>query len=314
MSRRVVLAGAGALAVLVVAVALGLRSGEVTSTADAMPAVNAAGSEAVARLGDLQVDAKDVKALLAQLPAASQQQLRGDRAALETWLRARLAEKALYQQAEAKGWSQRPEVQAQTRAAVEQIVLRSYLSSMTQVPQSYPSEAELEQAYEASKASVQVPAVYRLSQIFLSVPDEQAADSVRDQALALSKRAHAAGADFAELARTYSQDQGSAARGGDIGPQPLAQLLPEARGVVPKLKVGEVSEPLRSSLGFHIIKLTEAQPARVASFDDVRGQLREALRAQRQEQLAKAYVDGVLNSGTLSIDGAALNQVLEGQR
>ncbi|TDF82604.1 peptidylprolyl isomerase [Pseudomonas sp. H9] len=310
MSRRVVLASGGVLAIAAVAITLVLRPGEAPVAASA---VSPAG-EVVARLGDQQVDANDLNALFEQLPQASRQQLRGDRAALETWLRARLAEKALYQQAEAKGWSQRPEVQAQTRAAVEQIVLRSYLNSMTQVPEDYPSEQDLTQAYEASKATLQVPAVYRVSQIFLSVPDAQATQSVRDQAQALSKRAHAAGADFAELARTYSQDPGSAAQGGDIGPQPLAQLLPEVRGVVTRLKVGEVSEPLQSSLGFHVIKLTESQPARIATLDEVRGQLREALRAQRQEQAAKQYVDDVLNLSTLSIDGAALNKALEAQR
>ncbi|WP_442113467.1 peptidylprolyl isomerase [Pseudomonas sp. NUPR-001] len=311
MSRRVILASLGVLAVAVAA-ALVLRPGKAPEAS--VTAATAPGSEAVARLGDQQVDANDLNALFEQLPEASRQQLRGDRAALETWLRARLAEKALYQQAEAAGWSQRPEVQAQTRAAVEQIVLRGYLSSLTQAPQDYPSEQALKQAYEASKATLQVPAVYRVSQIFLSVPDEQATQSVRNQAQALSKRAHAAGADFAELARTYSQDPGSAARGGDIGPQPLAQLLPEVRGVVPQLKVGEVSEPLQSTLGFHIIKLTETQPARLATFDEVSGQLREALRAQRQEQSAKQVVDEVLSRSTLSIDGAALNKALEAQR
>lgn len=307
------LASVGALAVAVAAAALILRPGETTAAVSAVPTAAAAG-EIVARLGDQQVDTNDLKALFDQLPAASREQLSGDRTALEAWLRARLVEKSLYQQAEAKAWSQRPEVASQTRAAVEQIVLRSYLNSITQVPEDYPSQQELEQAYEASKASLQVPAVYRLSQIFLSVPDEQATESVRNQAQALSKRAQAAGADFAELARTYSQDQGSAQRGGDIGPQPLAQLLPEVRSVVPKLKVGAVSGPLQSTLGFHIIKLTEAQPARVATFDEVRGQLREALRAQRQELAAKQYVNEMINSSTLSIDGAVLSKVLEVQR
>lgn len=307
------LASVGALAVAVAAAALILRPGETTAAVSAAPSAAVAG-EIVARLGDQQVDTNDLKALFDQLPAASREQLSGDRTALETWLRARLVEKSLYQQAEAKAWSQRPEVAAQTRAAVEQIVLRSYLNSITQVPEDYPSQQELEQAYEASKATLQVPAVYRLSQIFLSVPDEQATESVRNQAQALSKRAQAAGADFAELARTYSQDQGSAQRGGDIGPQPLAQLLPEVRSVVPKLKVGAVSGPLQSTLGFHIIKLTEAQPARLATFDEVRGQLREALRAQRQELAAKQYVNEMINSSTLSIDGAVLSKVLEAQR
>ena len=53
------------------------------------------------------------------------------------------------------------------------------------------------------------------------------------------------------------------------------------------------------------------QPARVAALDQVREQLRNSLRSQRKELVAKAYMEGLVNAGTLSIDGAALNVVLE---
>ena len=71
------------------------------------------------------------------------------------------------------------------------------------------------------------------------------------------------------------------------------------------------SEPVQSAAGFHVIKLTEQQPARVATLDELRERLTQALRAQRQEQIAKAYLEGMLNTATLSIDGAVLNKVLE---
>lgn len=314
MSGRKLWAGAGALAVLAVAVGLALRPGDDPVAASRTVPESTESGTALARLGDQKVDATELKALFEQLPVDARAQLRNDRPALETWIRARLAEKALYQQAEAKGWSKRPEVEAQTRAATEQIVLRSYLNSVTQVPADYPSDDELKQAYENSKASLQVPALYRVSQIFLSVPDESSLDAVRKQAQSVARQAQARDADFAELAHKYSQDAGSAKSGGDIGLQQLTQLLPEVRGTVSKMKVGTVSEPVESPLGLHVIKLTEVLPARVATFDEVRGQVRDALRAQRQEQAAKTYVDGMFNSATLSIDGAVLNQVIEAQR
>lgn len=314
MSGRKLMAGAGALAVLAVAVTLALRPGEDPVAASRSVPESTESGTALARLGDQTVDATELKTLFEQLPVDARAQLRSDRPALETWIRARLAEKALYQQAEAKGWSKRPDVEAQTRAAVEQIVLRSYLNSVTQVPADYPSDEELKQAYENGKAQFQVPALYRVSQIFLAVPDEASLESVRKQAQSIAKRAQASDANFADLARTYSQDAGSARQGGDTGLQPLTQLLPEVRSTVAKMKTGAVSEPLESSLGVHVIKLTEAQPARVATLDEMRGQLRDALRAQRQEQAAKTYVEGMFNSATLSIDGAVLNQVIEAER
>ncbi|MDD0974725.1 peptidylprolyl isomerase [Pseudomonas fontis] len=314
MTRRTFWAGAGALAVIAVAVGLAVRPGAQPVAASRPVTLAADSGPALARLGDQQVGVDELKTQLAQLPPPAREQLRANREGLEAWIRSRLAEKALYQQAEAQGWPQRPDVQAQTRAATEQIVLRDYLDSVSQVPEDYPSQDELKRAYEAGKASLQLPARYRLSQIFLAVADEQSLDTVRKQAQALGKRAQAPEADFAALAREFSQDRQADDVGGDSGLQPLAQLLPQVREVVARLKVGAVSEPVQGPAGFHIVRLIEQQPARVATLEEVLPRLRAMLRAQRQEQVAKAYVDGLFNTATLSIDGAALNQVIEANR
>jgi len=315
VKKRTVFASAGALAILVVAVGLSLRPGNdpVAAQQPLRPVLDS-DAPAVARLGNQQVTPEELKGLLASLPEERRAQIRDNRAVLESWIRSRLAEKAVLEQADAQGWRQRPEVEQQTRAATEQIVFRDYLQSVSQVPTDYPSAAELQQAYDAGKSSWMTPALYRVSQIFLGVSDAQNLDAVRKQAADLSKKAQAAPAEFAAMAGQYSQDRVTAERGGDSGLQPLQQLVPEVRGVVARLKVGAVSEPVQSAAGFHVIKLTEQQPARLATLDELRDQLTQALRAQRQEQIAKAYLDGMLNTATLSIDGAQLNKVLEEKR
>lgn len=312
MKKPAMVIGAGAVALLVVAVALVLRPGtDPVAAQQSSPLAAVATGPAVARLGNQQVTPQELQALLATLPPASAEQLRGNREALERWIRTRLAEKAVLEQADAQGWAQRPDVVRQTRAASEQIVFRDYLRSVSSVPADYPSTAELQQAYDAGKANWMTPPLYRVSQIFLAVPDAQSLDAVRKQATELSKKAQGTPGDFATLATQYSQDRLTAERGGDTGLQPLQQLVPEVRSAVAKLKVGAVSEPVQSAAGFHVIKLTEQQPARTATLDELRDQLTQALRAQRQEQIAQAYLDGMLNTATLSIDGAELNKVLE---
>ncbi|WP_460357994.1 MULTISPECIES: peptidylprolyl isomerase [unclassified Pseudomonas] len=312
MKKPAMVIGAGAVALLVVAVALVLRPGaDPVAAQQSSPLAAVAAGPAVARLGNQQVTPQELQALLATVPPATREQLRGNREALERWLRTRLAEKVVLEQADAQGWAQRPDVVRQTRAATEQIVFRDYLRSVSTVPADYPSTAELQQAYDAGKGNWQTPALYRVSQIFLAVPDAQSLEAVRKQATELSKKAQGTPADFAALATQYSQDRQTAERGGDTGLQPLQQLVPEVRGAVAKLKVGAVSEPVQSAAGFHVIKLTEQQPARTATLDELRDQLTQALRAQRQEQIAQAYLDGMLNTATLSIDGVELNKVLE---
>lgn len=315
MKKPTLVIGAGALALLGLAVGLSLRPGNepVAAQQPATAALqqSAASGPAVARLGNQQVAAEELKSLFAGLPEVSREELRGNRPALEAWIRSRLAQKAVLEQADAQGWRQRPEVELQTRAATEQIVFRDYLQSVSQVPADYPSATELQQAYDSGKSAWLTPPLYRVSQIFLGVGDPQALESVRKQAQELSRKAQAAPGEFAALATQYSQDPDSAKRGGDSGLQPLQQLVPEVRNAVARLKVGAVSDVVQSAAGFHVLKLTEQQPARTASLDELRDRLTQALRAQRQEQIAKAYLEGMLNTATLSIDGAVLNQVLE---
>lgn len=213
MKKPAMVIGAGAVALLVVAVALVLRPGsDPVAAQQPSPVAAVSAGPAVARLGNQQVSPEELQALLATVPAQTREQLRGNREALERWIRARLAEKAVLEQADAQGWAQRPDVARQTRAATEQIVFRDYLRSVSQVPAEYPSAAELQQAYDAGKANWQTPALYRVSQIFLSVSDASNAETVRKQALELSKKAQSAPGDFAALATQYSQDRVTAER------------------------------------------------------------------------------------------------------
>jgi len=110
--------------------------------------------------------------------------------------------------------------------------------------------------------------------------------------------------------RAKSQDKSSAERGGEVGNLPLARMLPEVRDAVGKLKTGQVGEPVQSAAGFHVVKLLESQPARVATLDEMRAQLQAALRQQRQQQLIQAHLAQLAPATQLSIDAAALDAAL----
>lgn len=267
----------------------------------------------VASLGTVFLTADEVRGLLAAVPPAERQQLAADRPALDRLLQARLAEKALAQQARNQGWLERSDVSEMIQAATERIVLSTYLESVSQAPADYPSAQELQVAYEQNQAQLQVPARYRLSQIFIAAPygDAGAVEQARRQAADLARRAAQPKADFASLAREFSQDQTSAGQGGEIGLLPLAQVVPELREVIAGMKAGQIAGPVQLPAGFHVLKLQEIQAAGTPALAEVEDELRAALRAQRQKQAARAYLDGMLNTGTVSVDGKALAAALE---
>jgi peptidylprolyl isomerase len=283
------------------------------ATPAATPVTN---SPAVATMGTLSVSQGDLEQLLRSLSPAQRQQLTANRAALEQVVRSSLAEKALLGQARAQNWADKPEVKRAIQAAQEQIVFRSYLDSVSQPPDTYPSEAELQQAYEQNKARFVQPASYRVSQIFLAAPfnDAEAVAAARKKAAELVKRARAPQADFAQLAQENSQDKESAARGGDTGFIPLQQVVPELRSTVQRLKKGEVSEVVQLPSGLHIVKLVDLRDSRQVPLTEVQVQLRDTMRAQRQQDAARAYLEGLLNAGTVSIDGKALQGAVDGAK
>lgn len=268
---------------------------------------------AVASLGDVSLYQGEVTAWLTTLPDGARSALRDKRAMFDDWARRRLAEKALVAEARQQGWEKRDEVSRALARAEDQVLLRSYLSAVSEAPEGYPDEALLKQVYENGKDNMRVPERYHLRQIFLAATGEDT-ESIETRARQLTQQARAKGTDFAALARRHSDEATSAAQGGAMGPLPLAQLTPEVRPVVAGLEPGQVSDPVRTAAGWHLIKLEQVDPERTATFEEVRGQLTATLREQRRRQNAESHLRRLVGESSLSIDGAAITAILEEQQ
>ena len=102
-----------------------------------------------------------------------------------------------------------------------------------------------------------LPSMIFLSQINIRVkPDSSALNAIR-QKIQLVQQKLAAGEDFAELARRYSEDPGTAAGGGDLGCFEVGLFMPEFEAAAFKLKPGQISEPVLTKFGYHLIQLHE---------------------------------------------------------
>lgn len=102
----------------------------------------------------------------------------------------------------------------------------------------------------------------RARHILVSVaPDASEADEqlALAKAISITQRLRN-GEDFAELAQQFSDDTGSGAQGGDLGFFPRGQMVPEFEEAAFSLPIGEISEPVRSQFGYHIIETLEQQP------------------------------------------------------
>ena len=139
-------------------------------------------------------------------------------------------------------------------------------------------EEEIEQAYEASKGQYRKPEARIASHILLSVPrsaDEAKQNAILEQADALVVRLND-GEDFAVLAEEFSDDPGSKRQGGDLGIIAKGQMVPEFEQAVFSMTEGEISVPVKTEFGYHIIKLSSLEEESIRPYEEVKAEVEVA--------------------------------------
>lgn len=276
----------------------------------------AAPNEVIAKAGTVEFTRADLDAWLETLDSETRQQALARHDVLEALLRRHLASAAVYADAQAKGWDKRPDVQAKIAAAAHDVIYRSYLGEVSKPPADYPSAAEIQAAYDQHKDQFAVPKSYHVAQIFIAAgpdADDATVNAASKKATELARKAQAKDADFASLARENSQDAATKAAGGDAGFVAENGLLPAVRKVVATMNKGDTSEPIRATDGFHIVRLIDVKPAGTRTLAEASDAIRAALRQARQEQLAKAFLEKLMASNPVTINGIALEKVGEGK-
>ena len=134
--------------------------------------------------------------------------------------------------------------------------------------------------------------------------DDKTSDDQAKQKLELVQQRLSKGEDFAALAKEFSMDPGSAKSGGDLGFAGPGVYDPDFEQALYALKQGETSAPVRSSYGWHLIKLLAVQGADVPSFESLREKLTKDLQAEKVEQrfveVSKELEDSSFESADLA--------------
>lgn len=142
-----------------------------------------------------------------------------------------------------------------------QLIQDKALSSYIEIP-----ESELKKKYDEMKPELKASHIL--------IKDEKTAKDVLQKVKA--------GDDFAKLAEEYSEDPGSAANGGDLGYFGTGVMTKPFEDAAYALKVGEISELVKSEFGYHIIKLTDIKE--VKPFDEMKDEIRKGLLQEKAQQ------------------------------
>ncbi|WP_404451660.1 peptidylprolyl isomerase [Virgibacillus necropolis] len=149
-------------------------------------------------------------------------------------------------------------------------------------------DEEIKTQYERMKTEIEASHIL--------VADEKTAKEV--------KKKLKNGADFGELAKEYSTDKASGKKGGSVGYFTAGKMVPEFEDAAYKLEVGEVSKPVKSQFGYHIIKVTDKRDAKtdLGSFEEEKEDIRRTLLSKKIDpKKAQAKIDTLLKDAKIDV-------------
>jgi peptidyl-prolyl cis-trans isomerase D len=177
-------------------------------------------------------------------------------------------------------------------------------------------EQELQAYYDQHRDEYRVPEQVKVSHILIKTPlpaagakeDEKAVADARAKAEGVLKEVKAGG-DFAKLAEKYSDDPGSAKSGGELGWIGRGRTVPEFEKAAFSLGKGQTSDLVKSTYGFHIIRVEDKQDAHLKMFAEVKGEIEEKVKRQKTTHATEVAANTLLSHArSEGFDAAAKGQ------
>jgi peptidyl-prolyl cis-trans isomerase C len=236
----------------------------------------------VLKVNDKAYTTKDVEKELAhearRLPPQVQQHLAtkdGQKQFLDRLMRREL----LVQEAAKQKVEEQPEVAEQIQAFRHELMLRTLVQR--EIGEKIKVEDKDVEAYFQANADEFSGDTIRARHILVGTEDE--AKQVLD-------RLNTKKENFEEVAKTTSRDTFTASKGGDLDYMGREQMIPEFAKAAFALKPGEVSGPVKTPFGYHLIKLVDRKKGKAMPFEQVKDQLKRRLLEQKQGERFQAWV------------------------
>lgn len=169
------------------------------------------------------------------------------------------------------------------------------------------SEEELQQAYDDYKAQEASKEQRSPSHILIEVNDDRSDEEAKALADEVYQKIENGG-DFAELAKEYSDDIASANNGGSLGLTPKGSFVPEFDDALYSLPKGEVSKPVQTEFGYHIIRTDDIVAPQIKALADIKDELSENIKLAKAEAV---YAERLQELSNLAFSGETIDAVAE---
>jgi len=186
---------------------------------------------------------------------------------------------------------------------IEKSLLRQKFISWAVKVETKAGEKEFREFYEKNMSRYRTKEAYRPGQILFVVPKGATPEEIREIRKKCQKVLEKikGGQDFGEMALLYSEDASSSKERGDLGYFNKGELLPVFEREALRLKVGEVSDVIRTEFGFHIIKLIDRKGIEPLPYEEVKERVKADYHNQEMEKAFKQYLSTLKEKSVIEI-------------
>ncbi|MDD5131625.1 MAG: peptidylprolyl isomerase [bacterium] len=227
----------------------------------------------LANIGSKVITSTDFTERLKQLPPQYQALIRADEDK-KTMLDALVKEQLIVQEAKERNLDKEKTIQTKIDTIVDQILLEEMIKRVRD-SQLKPSEAEAKNYYDQHKSEFTGPERIKVAHILVKEKSQA------EQALAQLKK----GADFGQLAKELSIDSSSSKTGGEMEYFGKGEMVPDfEKGAFALTTPGQLSEPIKTAFGYHIIKLIAKKAAGEKSFEEAKAEVERVVEKSKFDQ------------------------------
>lgn len=251
----------------------------------------------LAKVGDVKITQADFEKKMKGLPDFTQKMFEGG-SGKERFLEELIKKEILYQEALKKGLDKDAEFLEKVKD-FRKVSLIGLLLEREVEPKTKVTDQDVKSYYEEHKEEFAPVSQVRASHILLKAEEEA------KKVLERLRR----GEDFAQVATKTSIDTGSAKRGGDLGFISRGQTVCGFEAEAFRLKLGEISKPVKTQFGYHIIKVTDKKMGEAIEFERVKDLILQYLSAKKQQEVFDSYIEELKKSYRVEINKEAVSKL-----
>lgn len=257
-----------------------------------------------AKVGDLVITEKDLNRIIDYYEPERKKAIQQNPQMKLAVLKQIIANSLIFKLAEESKFTEKPEIKEQLRLVKEHFVASVFLKEQV-VKSVMVDEDDAKKYYQINlQEFVDVPEQVKARHILLKLSQNATEDEVRkvmEKAESIIKLIKE-GADFGEMAKIHSDDPGTKSRGGDLGFFGKGRMVKPFEDAVFSMKVGDISAPVKTNFGIHIIKLEEKKEAKYKPYETVKEQVLKRALEEKQKKAVLDYMENLFKENKVQIN------------